>query len=66
MEREFEESEVWEVVSNFNGDKATVLDGFSIAYFLKCWEILEEDIMAVFKEFHGRGKFEKNFIATFV
>jgi hypothetical protein len=43
-----------------------LFDGFSIAFFLKCWVILEEDIMAVFKEFHSAGKFEKNFIATFV
>jgi hypothetical protein len=30
MEREFEESEVLEVVRNFNGDKAPGPDGFSM------------------------------------
>jgi hypothetical protein len=28
--------------------------------FQTCWEVLKEDIMAVFREFHGRGNFEKN------
>jgi hypothetical protein len=31
---------------------------------VKCWEVLKEDIMEVFKEFHSRGKFEKSFNAT--
>jgi hypothetical protein len=51
MEREFEECEVWEVVWNFNGDKAPRLDGFTMAFFQKCWEVIKEDIMVVLKEF---------------
>jgi hypothetical protein len=66
MEREFEEGEVWEVVRNFKGDKAPGPDGFSLAFFQHCWEVLKVDIMAVFQEFHERGKFEKSFNATFV
>jgi hypothetical protein len=33
MEREFEESEVLEVVSNFNEDKASRFDEFSMVFF---------------------------------
>jgi hypothetical protein len=55
LEREFEESEVNEVVRNLNGDNAVGPDGFSLDFFQKCWEVLKEDILAVFKEFHGRG-----------
>jgi hypothetical protein len=41
-------------------------DGFFLGgIFQTCWEILKEDIMAVFKEFHGRGSFEKSINATF-
>jgi hypothetical protein len=36
------------VVRESNGDKALGPDGFSIAFFQKCWEILKEDIMEVF------------------
>jgi hypothetical protein len=56
----------WEVVRDMNGGKALGLDGFFMACFQKCWEVMKEGILAVFKEFHSRGKFEKNFNANFV
>jgi len=57
---------VWEVVRDMIGDKASGLDGFSMAYFLKCWKVMQRDILAIFKEFHSREKFEKSFNETFV
>jgi hypothetical protein len=66
LERDFEESEVFEVVKNLNGDTALEPYGFSLGFFHTCWEILKEVIMAVFREFHGKGRFEKNIIATFI
>jgi hypothetical protein len=38
LEREFKEKEVWDVVRDLNGDKALGLDGFTMAFFQKCWE----------------------------
>jgi hypothetical protein len=49
LEREFEEDEIWAVIQNFKGDKAPGPDGFSMAFFQKCWEILKKDIFAVLK-----------------
>lgn len=66
MEREFEEDEIWAVIQNFKGDKAPGPDGFTMAFFQKCWEILKTDIIAVLKEFQTSGKFEKSLNATFV
>jgi hypothetical protein len=66
MEREFGEEEVWEVVRKMKGDKAPGPDGFSMAFFQKCWKVIKKDIMAVFKEFHETEKFEKSLNATFV
>jgi hypothetical protein len=63
---EFEENKVWEVVRKLKGDKAPGPDGFSMAFFQKCWEVVKKDMMAVFKEFHESRKFEKSFNATFV
>jgi hypothetical protein len=48
------------------GDKAPGPDGFFMAFFQKCWEVIKKDLMAVFKEFHETGKFEKSLNATFV
>jgi hypothetical protein len=33
LEREFEEQEVWEVVRDLSGDKASWPDGFTMAFF---------------------------------
>jgi hypothetical protein len=32
---------VWEVVRNLNGDKASGPDGFTMAFFQKCWDVLK-------------------------
>jgi len=53
-------------VRNLNGDKAPTLDLFTMAFFQKCWDVLKQDIMAMFSEFHNRSQFEKSFNATFV
>jgi hypothetical protein len=66
LERDFEESEVCEVVKTLNDDKAWGLDGFSLAFFQACWEVLKEDVMNVFLEFHVQGTFERSLNATFI
>lgn len=38
--------------------RAQDLADFIWLFFRKCWEILKEDIMEAFKEFHRGGKFE--------
>ncbi len=42
------------------------LDGVTMAFFQACWDVLKEDIMNVFHDFHARGKFEISLNATFV
>jgi hypothetical protein len=51
MERAFEEEEVGNVVS--------AMDGFSMAFFKECWDVLRGDIMEVFQEFFIGGSFER-------
>jgi hypothetical protein len=66
LEREFEESEVWEVVRHMKSDKAPGPDGFSMGFIKACWGVLEEDIMAVFGEFHSKASFQKSLNASFI
>jgi hypothetical protein len=66
LKRGFEEQEVWEVVQEMNGDKASGPDGFSMAFFQHCWGFLKKDIMAVFSEFHNSRQFERSLNATFI
>jgi hypothetical protein len=53
FERAFEDKEALEVVKDLNGDKVLSNDGFCMAFFWKCWEVMKEDTMDVFKEFHS-------------
>jgi hypothetical protein len=48
---------VLEVVKVTNGDKVLDLDGYSMAFFQACRDVLKEYIMKVFHGFHARGKF---------
>jgi hypothetical protein len=57
LERVFEEQDVREVVREMNGDKAPGPDGFFMAFFQKCREVLKQYIMAVFSEFHNSCQF---------
>ena len=66
VEREFEEQELWQVVRELNGNKAPRPDGFTMAFSQMCWEVLKNDIMAMFSKFYNRWQFEKSFNATFV
>jgi hypothetical protein len=66
LEREFDEAEVRKVVFAMNGDKAPGPDGFSIAFFQACWDIVKEDIMKIFSGFHTEGKFEASLNSTFI
>jgi exonuclease III len=66
LEEPFEEREVWEVIKGMDGDKAPGPDGFSMAFFQECWEVIKGDFMAVFADFHERGKFVKCINSTFI
>nr|XP_016491211.1 PREDICTED: uncharacterized protein LOC107810891 [Nicotiana tabacum] len=47
-------------------DKAPGPDGYTMGFFRKCWDILKEDIMAAFNNFHSQEMFEKSFNATYI
>jgi len=66
LERAFEEEEVRKVVLAMIGDKAPGPDGFSMAFFQTCWDVLSLDIMKVFHDFHAKGWFEKSLNASFI
>jgi hypothetical protein len=66
LEEPFEEREVWKVIKGMDGDKAPGPDGFSMAFFQGCWDVIKGDFVAVFAEFHERGKFVKSINSTFI
>ena len=58
--------EVLEALKEAEGDKALGPNSFTIAFFQKCWSVLEQDVMAFFMNFHSQCLFEKSFNATFL
>jgi hypothetical protein len=66
LEAPFLEKEVKDVIFGMDGDKAPGPDGFSLAFFQACWEVLKKNIMAIFFDFHARCKFEKSLNSTFI
>jgi hypothetical protein len=48
------------------GDKAPGPDGFTMAFFQKCWLVLEADVMGFFDEVYHHCKFERSLNASFI
>jgi len=66
LELPFEEKEVLEVVKCMNRDKALGPDGFTLAFFQDCWDVIKSDLMGVFQDFYTHSKFVKSISATFL
>jgi hypothetical protein len=66
LEDPFEENEVWEMIKGMDRDKAPGPDGFSMAFFQDCWDVIKGDFMAVFADFYDRGEFVKSINSTFI
>ncbi|XP_062170551.1 uncharacterized protein LOC133876290 [Alnus glutinosa] len=66
LELPFKEMEVLEVVKRLNRDKARGPDGFTLAFFQDCWDVIKSDLMGVFQDFHTHSKFVKSINATFI
>ena len=47
-------------------DKAPAPDGFTIAVFQDCWEVIKEDLVKVFAEFHRSGIINQSTNASFI
>ena len=62
----FGKDEVIQVVKDLQGDKAPGLDGFTMAFFQKCWVVIEEDVKGFFHEVHTYCKFERSLNASFI
>jgi hypothetical protein len=66
LERSFTSDEVLQVVKDLQGDKAPGPDRFTMAFFQKCWLVIEEDVMGFFAEVHTHCKFEHSLNASFI
>ena len=66
LEIPFSMEEVSSALSDLNGDKAPSPDGLTIAFWQSCWDIVRDDVMRMFRDFHEIGKFVRSLNATFI
>ena len=66
LEKEFTKEEVIQVLREMEGDKAPGPDGFTVAFFHKCWSVVEKDVMDFFDCFQRHSVFERSINASFL
>lgn len=49
LDNNFSKDEVWEAIKETPNEKAPGPDGFTIAFYQKCWQVIKDDLMEAFK-----------------
>ena len=62
----FSEVEIYNAIFQLDRDKASGPDGFTIAAFQDCWDVIKDDLVRVFAEFHNSGIINQNTNASFI
>ncbi|RVW54428.1 Transposon TX1 uncharacterized 149 kDa protein [Vitis vinifera] len=62
----FTEEEISKALFQMDRDKAPGPDGFTIAVFQDCWDVIKEDLVSVFAEFHRSGVINQSTNASFI
>lgn len=66
LEKPFDEMEIRKAVFDYERDKAPGLNGFSMAVFQDCWEVVKQDLLGVFSEFRESGVINLSSNTTFI
>ncbi|RVW26614.1 hypothetical protein CK203_103918 [Vitis vinifera] len=62
----FSEEEILSALMEMNGDKAPGPDDFTMAFWQRCWVIVKEEVLEMFKEFYEQSAFIKSMNSTFL
>ena len=66
LDRPFLEEEVRYAFFQLNRDKAPGPNGFTVALYQECWDVIKEDLMKVFQEFYSSRITNQSTNATFI
>ncbi|RVW96497.1 LINE-1 retrotransposable element ORF2 protein [Vitis vinifera] len=66
LEVMFSMEEIFAALSSFCGDKAPGPDGFTMAFWLFCWDVVKPKILGLFREFYLHGTFQRSLNSTFL
>lgn len=56
----------WKASRFVPADKAPGPDGYTMGLFLHCWDLLKEDLVNTFQNFHSQEYFGKSLNATYI
>ena len=66
LEHPFSEEEIHRALIEMNGDKAPGPDGFTMTFWQRCWALVKEEVLELFKEFYEHSAFIKSINSTFL
>ncbi|KAJ9701108.1 hypothetical protein PVL29_006452 [Vitis rotundifolia] len=66
LDSSFSEEEIFNAIFQLDREKAPGPDGFTIAVFQDCWNVIKDDLVRVFAEFHSSGIINQNTNASFI
>ena len=64
LERPFAEEEIKVALFDMSWDKDSGPDGFTTTFWRCNWDIVKEDILSLFREFHANGRFVQSLNTT--
>ena len=66
LERPFDEEEIKVALFDMSRDNAPSPNGFTATFWQCNWDIVKEDILSLFREFHANGRFFQSLNTTFL
>ncbi|RVW55438.1 Transposon TX1 uncharacterized 149 kDa protein [Vitis vinifera] len=66
LDSPFTKEEISKAIFQLDRDKASGPDGFTITVFKDCWDVIKEDLVRVFAEFHRSGIINQSTNASFI
>uniref|UniRef100_A0A2N9GX79 Reverse transcriptase domain-containing protein n=1 Tax=Fagus sylvatica TaxID=28930 RepID=A0A2N9GX79_FAGSY len=66
LEGPFSEEEVVTALNQMSGEKASGPDGYTIAFYKHCWDIVKIEVLNSLQEFHDHESIKRSLNATFV
>ena len=65
LETPFAKEKVWSILSSLCGNKASRLDGFTMAYWWLCKDFVKQEVM-VFQAVFNNSSFKRSLNVTFL
>ena len=66
LDSPFTKEEIYKAIFQLDKNKASGSDGFTIAVFQDCWDVIKEDLVRVFAKFHRSGIINQSTNASFM